>query len=410
MANPNKLDKTENQKQLEIYTLGRFQVKFGEQTFFNDNTRSHKMSDLFMYLITQQGKQTSSETILEALWPDHEYSNPKNVLKNMVYRLKKTMLDYQVPDAKSLIVYSYGGYSWNSQSDYWLDTEAFETLCRKARNLAKADPHQAVDLYREALSLYRGPYLPECHYSDWVLPKRHYYRQLFVRSVSELLALQKEHRLFSQMAEDCEKVLYVDDIEENIHLYYIEALLQEGKTNQARAHYEYITSLLYQELGAKPSPAMRRIYRAIKAQSERPDLDFNDLQELLKERDDEQGALICEPDFFQYLCRLERRRAEREDLPVHLGILSLTGPNFQPLPEAQLRNCMKEMEAVILSKLRKGDVVSSWSENQYTIMLPRVSLEQAEAVLQRIQNAVKQNSLDVDMIIRSSVHPVLPWE
>ena len=403
-------DQKTREKQLAIYTLGRFQVKFGDQVLFNEHTRSHKLGDLFMYLITQQGKQAPSEAILESLWPDQEYANPKNALKNMVYRLKKIMQEFQVPDAQSFILYSYGGYSWNSESAYWLDAEAFEQLCQQARSTAKTDPLQAADRYREALALYRGPYLPECHYSDWVLPRRHYCRQLFVRSVAELLALQKEHKLFSQMTEDCEKVLYIEDFEENFHHYYLEALLQEGKTAQARAHYEYITSLLYQELGAKPSPAMRRIYRAIKTQMEKPDMDFNDLQELLKERDDEEGALLCEPDFFRYLCRLEKRRAERQDLPVHLGIFSLTGPNFQPLPPGQLTQCMEHMQKVLLARLRKGDVIASWNDNQYTVMLPRVNLEQAESVLQRIHNAIISACPKDEVVLRSSVHPILPWE
>jgi len=410
MVNRNKPRKKTRETKLEIYTLGRFQVKYGNQVLFTDNARSHKIGDLFMYLITQQGKQASSEAILESLWPDQEYTNPRNALKNMVYRLKKTISNLQVPDPQSFVNFSYGGYSWNTEADYWLDAASFEMLCQKARNMAKTDPLQAADQYRQALALYRGTYLPECHYCDWVLPKRHFYRQLFVRSVAELLALQKEHKLFSQMTEDCEKVLYIEDFEENIHHYYIEALLQEGKTSQARAHYEYITSLLYHELGAKPSQAMRRIYRAIKAQTEKPDLDFNDLQELLQEREEQQGALLCEPDFFRHLCRLEKRRAEREDRPVYLGILSLTGTNFQPLPSEQLQECMENMQRILLARLRKGDVVSSWNENQFTVMLPRVNLEQAESVLQRVRDAIQQSCANQEVILRCSVHPVLPFE
>ncbi len=405
MSETNKKDET-----LQIYTLGGFQVKFGQRPLFAENQRLHKIGELFMYLIAHKEKQIPSETIVETLWPHQEYANPKNILKNQVYRLKQGLNDLQVPDAHAFINTSYGGYGWNTQAPYWLDADEFEFLCRKARSQLKTEPLQAAETYRQALALYRGPYLSGFHYFDWALPRRHYYRQLFLRSVNELLALQKEHQLFSQMIEDCERVLYLDDMEENIHLFYIEALLQEGKTVQARAHYEYIITLLYQELGTRPSPPMQRIYRAIKAQSEKPGVEFIDLQEVLKERDEEPGALICEPEFFLYLCRLERRRAEREDMPVHLGILSFTGPNFQPFPASRQNECMGQMQKVLLSKLRKGDVVASWNDSQFIIMLPRVNLEQAENILQRIRNNLIKACPTGQIVLRSSIHPVLPWE
>ena len=402
--------KKSKEKRLEIYTLGQFQVIFDGRPLFADNNRAHKIGELFMYLITHKGKQAPSETIVDTLWPDQEYANPKNTLKNMIYRLKQGLNEIQVLDAHSFINTSYGGYGWNTQAPYWLDADEFETLCRKARDLSKTEPIQAANTYREALALYRGPYLAGLHYFDWILPRRHYYRQLFLRSVNELFSLQKDHQFFSQIVEDCENVLYLEDVEENIHLFYIEALLQEGKAAQARAHYEYITALLYQELGAKPSPAMQRVYRTIKAQSEKTSLDFNDLQEFLNEQDDDPGALNCDPEFFQYLCRLERRRAERKDLPVHLGIITLSGTDFRPLPADELKECMGQMQKLLLSKLRKGDVVSSWNDNQFTVMLPRLSLEQAEYVMQRLRNNLAKTCPEDKVILRSSIQPLLPWD
>jgi len=390
---------------LKIFTLGRFQVSYGERQLFDEIGRSQKVGELLMYLITNRGKHIPPETILETIWPDHEYSNPKNALKNLVYRLKQGLEKIGVPQAKSLISSSYGGYCWNKSLPYWLDAELFETLCQDARSLSTIDPFRAADKYRDALTLYHGHYLPECQHCNWVLPKRHYYRRLFVRSVSELFAIQKEHRLFAQMAEDCERALSVEDFDESINLFYMEALLEEGKTAQARAHYEYITSLNYYESGARPTPAMQRIYRTIKASTEKAELDFNALRQMLTEKDDAKGALCCEPETFRLFCRLERRRAERENRRIQLGFLSLNGTSGSTeTPGRELKEAMECLRTVLVLTLRKADMFSPWNDTQFTVLLPGLTRTEAENLLQRIREAFKGNSSSDLVALRSSVH------
>lgn len=395
---------------LQIHTLGRFQVSFGDRNLFNDSGRYQKIRDLFMFFITHRGKPVHPDNILETLWPDKDYSNPRNALKNMVYRLKQGLEDMQVPEAKSFISYSYGGYSWNSNSRYWLDADHFEALCSDAHDYLNIDSFSAADKFRQALTLYLGHYLPECQQCSWVLPKRHYYRRLFVRSVSELFAFQKENRLFAQMAEDCEKALSIEDFDENIHLFYMEALLEEGKTAQARSHYEYITSLNYHALGAKPSPAMQHIYRIIKTHSEKARLDYTDLRDMLTEKEKGQGALFCEPDNFNLFCRLEKRRSERFGHPVQLGLLTLTDPDLQPLSASLLQGSSASLRKVILDSLRKVDIISPWNDNQFALLLPGLDYTQAESILLRVREAFEKNKTSEKVTLRSKIYPVMPSE
>ncbi len=389
---------------LEIFTLGRFQVCLGQRSLFDDAGRSQKLGDLLMYLITNRGKHIPPEAILETIWPDQDYSDPRNVLKNMIYRLKQGFEQMQIPGARSLISYSYGGYSWNINGPYRLDADVFENLCQEARNMVRIDPFQAANKYREALSLYHGHYLPECQQSPWVLSRRHHYRRLFVRSASDLFAIQKEHHLFSQLAEDAERALAIEDFDENINLYYMEALLEEGKTSQARAHYEYITALYYYENGSKPSPAMQRVYKLIKAQGEKKALDFNDLRQILIERDKSKGALLCEPDAFRLLCRLERRRSERNNHPVQLGMLSFNSSASPKDFSVQHNTAMECLRDVLLGHLRRSDMVSPWNESQFAVLLPGLTHQQAEKLLQRILAVFTESCPGEEVNLRSSVH------
>ena len=389
---------------LRIHTLGRFQVSYGGKKLFEETGRYQKIGDLLMYFITYRNKPAPPEAILETIWPDREYANPKNVLKNLVYRLKQSLEELEVPDAKSYITSTYGGYSWNNSARCWVDADEFEKLSVQARETLKYDPVLAIDKYREALSYYLGHYYPECPDCQWAIPKRHYYRSLFVRSASELFATQKEYHLFAQMAEDCEKVLSIEGFDENIHLYYMEALLEEGKTVQARNHYEYITALNYNELGSKPSPAMQRIYKAIKTHADKEMSEIEDVQELLADDEYPQKAMICEPDTFRLLCRLEKSRAGRTGRPVHLGLITLSGSDDRHGTKPSLKQEKELLKDVLQSTLRKVDVISPFNDDQFALLLPGLDLKQSETVMQRIENAY--NSSD-GIVLLSSIYPVL---
>jgi len=391
---------------LEICTLGRFSVKKDDVLLSAVTGRLSKQWELFMYLLAHKEKLSPVEDIQDALWPEDEFTDPGKNLKNQVHRLRKKIDDAPITNNDSTVVYSNGCYSWNRATSYWLDAEVFEALCTEARSLADKDPAEAASKYREAISLYRGDFLPEFAQPEWVLPVRHYYRQLFLRSVLELLDLCMERKEYSEVAKICEKTFLIEKYDEDLHQRYIEALLEEGKTAQARAQYQYITALLYREFGAKPSSEMQRLYRLIKAKIGGIDLDFTDIRELLIEYQAADGALFCDADSFELICRLEKRRAKRANKPVSVATITLTGPDFRMPPPLELQEAMKSLEQVLLNNLRHGDVFSHWNESQFVVLLVDVDVKRAEVILQRIKDQFSK-AFSKDIVIpRSSFHPL----
>jgi DNA-binding SARP family transcriptional activator len=351
-------------QKLRIYTLGRFVVCRNNEQLSEEHSRSRKLWDLFMYIITQRDKPLAAEIISESLWPEQECENPGSIVKNLIHRLRQKIdLDNTSPKT-SLVVNHHGCYKFNPETDYWLDAEEFEALCNEARSYLKSNPAKACTLYQKALDLYKGEYLPESPYSDWLMPTRHYYRQLYIASVAKLLALLKDQHNYTQMLIECEKAFSIEHLEEIFHVRYLEALIGQDEVSRARAHYEYISSLYYKEFGTKPSPALIKLYQAIIKNSEKREDNFSDIADLLQERDQSDGALICEPEVFCVLCRMERRRAEREDRPIHIGVLSLVRSDYrQPDPD-HLSNAMDILKDLLLINLRKGDVFACWNNNE----------------------------------------------
>lgn len=296
-----------NEDTLRIYTLGRFVVCLGKQQLSFDYCRSRKLWNLLMYLLTQQEKPLTPDNIVETLWPDQYSGDPKNVVKNLVHRLRCLIEPAGIGTADSLIKNLHGCYSLNPDFPYWMDAEEFENLCRQARELEVKDISLACHKYRQALELYNGEYLPENPYSDWLVPARHYYRQLFIDSASRLLAIYKMYKQYRMMILECERILSIEHLEENIHISYIEAMLGEGNISRARDHYEYLTSLLYKEFGVKPSRSLRKLYHQILNHPQVFENGSNNTIESCNNQNGQEGAVICDTETFSALCDFEKR-------------------------------------------------------------------------------------------------------
>ncbi|MCW3490444.1 BTAD domain-containing putative transcriptional regulator [Dethiobacter alkaliphilus] len=405
--NQSRMVSAEKTTTLQIITLGQFMVRRGEKVLSQNSSRSNKLWELFKFLITRRDQGMLPEYIVETLWPDGEYADARRALRTPVYRLRQ-LIDSDCNSGESSILFSQGCYNWNPECDYWLDVDEFERLYHQAQELSTKNTSAAIELYQKALSLYRGEYLPECSYSEWVLPVRNYYRRLYLQSVLGLTELLKEEANNREIINVYEKVFLIEPYEEEFHTRYLEALLMQGNNKKALSHYEYITAALYRELGIKPSPAMLRIYKKISFGESKIDLDLTSIQEMFDVRNESDGAFHCDPDVFSFLYKLERRRSERSGQPAYLLLFSLTRKDYSIPPQQELSLYQEKLKDILLTCLRKGDVVTRWNEAQYLVILPGVNNEMAKVIARRIKEAFRQEFSGEDIRIRGKEQPLPP--
>ncbi|MFY9501466.1 MAG: BTAD domain-containing putative transcriptional regulator, partial [bacterium] len=335
----------------------------------------------------------------------------KSAVRTLIYRLRQ-ILDGGCGEKKSDYIYfEQGCYRWNTEASYYLDAQVFEELCQQAQGLVREKPEEAITLLQRAMSLYKGEYLPETAFSEWVLPPRNYYRRLYLQGVVTLAGLLKNARRYEEIISLCEEAIRIEPFEEDLHLPFLEALLAKGRKKQALTHYQYITAALYRELGVKPSQALRHIYRLIQAEdSVAAAQDLSLVQEGLQGASEEkEGAFYCDPPIFRSIYKLESRRAERRGQEVALCLLTLNGEKGAISPP-ELQEAMEHLQAVLLACLRKGDVVTRWNESQFLVLLDTVNLHQAQKVLKRIESSFwgtwGQN--EGRLSLNSKIQPVLP--
>lgn len=366
---------------LIVQTLGQFSVRRGNVLISSNNNRANKLWDLFKYILTHRDKGSHPEAIQEHLWPDTMDAGQS--LRTLVYRLRK-VVDQNLDTDDSFITFAHGSYNINMAYKVWIDTSAFVELSTQAQLISQDDPDKAIELYHQALELYKGEYLPEC-LCDWVEQWRNHFRRIYLQSANDLLCLLLEKKAYTDISQTCVKIFQAEPFEEDIHLCYLKALLEMGKTKQAKDHYEYITAALYTELGVKPSTAMREMYRLIQLDSNNVDLDLTAIYNNLQERQEIDRTFFCDPDIFRYIFKLESRRLERTGHSSSLGLFTVTQANYRLPPPKILQQTLERLKDVALANLRKGDVISLWNEAQLILILTGANYQGAQIVMKRIE-------------------------
>ncbi len=370
---------------LVIYTLGQFIVRRGDRIISSEAKRSYKLWEFFKFIISNRGRSVHGDTIIESLWPEQDYNDSRNSLHSMIYRLRQLIDNNCNTTEESSIRFSAGTYSWNENTDCWLDSVYFEKLYEAARHISRSDPKQAIELYMGAVDMYRGDYLPELTYTEWTIPLRNYYHRLYVSAVQEVVNLLESSGSYEKVIEVCEKAIQLEFYKEEIHAAYLLALIKTGSITQARSHLEYASSVFQKEMGIDLKSVMPKVSLLPEIENSDIDPDLAIIQQHLDKAIEPPGCMLCSPEVFRFLYKTELRRSERSGQPVFLAmfVLELDSSNKAADP----RECMNLLHRTLTINLRRGDVVCRWNDQQYLLLLTGLDADQAVKAINRIQKS-----------------------
>ncbi|MFW6025163.1 MAG: helix-turn-helix domain-containing protein, partial [Candidatus Woesearchaeota archaeon] len=147
---------------IEIYTLGRFQVKKDDYIITKNNNKSHKVWCLFKILISSPQKVFSTEELMDRLDLSLELIDAKNAVQNLIYRLRKILAKNENYIAEKYIIFEEEGYSFNWRNKHYVDFIEFEKLCKKSEKAEKENKDdQVLDYAIQAIEIYQGDFLNE---------------------------------------------------------------------------------------------------------------------------------------------------------------------------------------------------------------------------------------------------------
>lgn len=393
-------------EKLYIRMLGGCELEAGGKNISDLTIRSKKLWMPLQYLITFRNRDISQSELIDLVYPDGKSDNPGNALKTLIHRIRNMLDELGYMDGREMIIQSRGTYSWNNSIDFTVDVDEFERLCSAAASYSlSAD--EKLALYHDAITIYKGDFLPKSSLESWVVQLSAYYHNLYIKAVQNVVEIYKEREQYKEIIEILEPAITIDPYDESLYYNLITAYVNLKNPKAALAEYENMKNLFYREFGVTPSKELTELYREIIKSNRGVEIDLSVIKEDLRESNDSGGAYFCEYEIFKDIYRLEVRTASRTGESVFLCLITLGSKpgNSQPTIK-QLNNYTDKLNDCINASLRRCDVFAKYSISQYILMLPTTTYKNCELVMSRLLKRFDRENPRCAMPLSYSIQPL----
>ena len=393
---------------VKIKTLGVFDIKQDQKSLIKKSSRTYKINKLLQYFIAFRNRKILPETIIENLFPEDEYSDPKNTLSTQIYRLRKSIKSL-IPEGEEEINYLSisslnGNYILEVGENVDIDVDQFEKLIKQGDEKLSVNREEALEIYNKALGIYDGMFLAENGYEVWLTPVRNYYNRLYIKVIFQTIEILKEKESYDIITRTCEKALDFEPYDEDIHICFMESMLKQGHFTSVLNHYEYVVNLLNKEMGINSSPKLDKFYKKIKSTiSEKRKMTIIDFWNKI-ELEEVKGAMKCDFSDFKVIIDNQRRKGERNSEGDYISIITLESEREDISIST---NWEEEMSQILQNSLRKGDVFTFWNDKQILILLHEVKQQALLIIEKRFRDKIRQKPKIAKLKINIDFKPLL---
>ena len=218
------------------------------------------------FIASRQNHRAVKDSIVETFWPDARLEDiDKNFWPTVSYIRRALNSNQEVK--KNFIKYRESAYYFNSEFNYFIDTEEFERQITFAHERRREGDNEGFSAAaRKAVEVYRGDFLVDI-YDSWVEEPRAYYQNLYFATLKELADHHHRAGEFDQSIAYCKMILSRDAYREDVHRQLMDSFAQVGNRLAVREQYENLTRLLREELGVDPLPETVATYKRLTSET-----------------------------------------------------------------------------------------------------------------------------------------------
>jgi DNA-binding SARP family transcriptional activator/ATP/maltotriose-dependent transcriptional regulator MalT len=247
---------------LQVGVLGATTLRRDGRIVDHPHWRRERVRALLLVLMARGGG--TREELAGSLWPDLDTSAAlRNLRVTLSYLL--AVLEPDRPEGAPSFFVRADGPTLRLATEGWLEIDAwtFDDLVDRAAEAERhGEPSAALDLYRRALRLYRGPYLADAGYEEWALPHRDRLTARFVAAAVRAGELTLAGGDAEEALRLAGRALESEPWSEGAHRLSVAAHLARG--DRAAAHRAMETCLAQlDDLGVRPTEDTEIVLRAI---------------------------------------------------------------------------------------------------------------------------------------------------
>ncbi|MFI7339136.1 AfsR/SARP family transcriptional regulator [Streptomyces sp. NPDC050085] len=224
-----------------------------------------KRRSLLAALLLRPNTAVPLDQLIDALWPEGPPARARTVAQGHVSRLR-ALLAQGGADEWGVQLVTRGDAYVLEMPESLLDAHRFEELVRLARD--QRTPDDAAALLREALALWRGPALVGVATGGALRVAADGLEEARISAVEQLARTYGEFGDHARAAALLHAEAVAHPMRETLAAALMRALYRAGRQSDAIDQYHRTRTLLADELGVDPGPALREAYAEILAGDE----------------------------------------------------------------------------------------------------------------------------------------------
>ncbi len=370
---------------LYVQLLGDFVLQYNGKVLSREHVQIQQLWDLLEYVVINRNKEISTGKLIEALWGEDQLEDPSNTLKNLAYRLRGSIQKNLVLPC-NYIVNRHGVYAWDIEAPCVFDVDIFEGYYKQAmrEDIAK---EEKIKFFSKAVALYKGNFLSKSPHREWVMPFEAYYQRMYMEMVQQLCKQLMESEQYEEAEWICRKAILINPHVEKNHKILMRVLSKENQPQKALEHYNDVSELFRDRLGIKPAQEIGDIYKEMMQRELAFEKHISNIEQDLLEKERIEGAFVCNYDVFKMIYRMLKRTLYRSNSNFYMVLLTVETMSIAV--EITLED-WEHISACICHSLRRVDIVSRFSKNQFLMLLADLSEDNVNRIVNRVKRSLEQ--------------------
>jgi len=395
---------------IAIELFGKFRIEVDGQDATQALGNSQKGRRLLEYLILHRDDPMTASELYTLLWPDEGISNPENALKTLLCRTRSALSRFD-PLLSECIITAHGAYRWNTELPQTVDVFTFEALCTELLQ-AKEHTDEMEEKAETAFALYKGDLSAMGDTGDWIIARNTYYSSLCIKTARHAIQLMEANQHDAGIIRVAQRGLMVDPLDEEMHLALMRSLVKQNRRNKALRHYHRTQNVYFNEYGTHLPESVQNVYKDLIHADQSADLDIDTVKLTLQQADAAaHGVCSCEYAIFKDVTLPLTRALAYLGQNCCLVVMMITPVSRSEEGNALCtRGAMENLLAVMEEVLRPFDVVSRCSPAQVIMLLPSVTMQSGQALLDRIRRGFEKLSTDSTLKLTSRIVPIVGLE
>ncbi len=214
---------------------------------------------LLRYLINQNNRSATTDTLMALLWPNDTTDIALNKLYVAVSLLRRS-LQKSAGDISKYIIYKHGFYQLDPLLEIRTDVDDFLALHHTGR---KEQGKKMMEYYEQACLLYKRPFLLEDLYANWSFQHREHLRQIYITMCHALVLYHIENKVYEKATGWASRILEENRCDEEAHQHLIRIYALRGRRHDALRQFQLCQQILQEEMNVEPMDETANLFKSV---------------------------------------------------------------------------------------------------------------------------------------------------